>query len=260
MRHACVYLSWCQDPARHTTVTIETNSWRVEYTKSSIMNPIPAFDGFGEWISAARRAGEKAIITDTMKLLCNSGYRKTVTNVDRHRDVKYCTEICTSTLINNKRFRQLDVVDEQECREVPTATSHRLLSLPVRQTTHAIVLLRLCRPICRTIAVSVGQAGESIDGLVRADRRAHYFRHRSQWLPAECSDEHEDDYVRARIAGRPWMATDSCCFARKAFDKWAATFEATPTCFPPPVNKRRTKGTSCRAMTLAKATPSSASI
>ena len=37
----------------------------------------------------------------------------------------------------------------------------------------------------------------------------------------------------------------------------AATFEATSTCFPLPVNKHRT---SCRAMTLAKATTSSASI
>ena len=40
----------------------------------------------------------------------------------------------------------------------------------------------------------------------------------------------------------------------------AATFEATSTCFPPPVNNQRTKGTDCRAMTLVKATPSSASI
>ena len=40
----------------------------------------------------------------------------------------------------------------------------------------------------------------------------------------------------------------------------AATFEATSTCFPPPVNKHRTKGTICRAMTLVKATRSSASI
>ena len=56
-------------------------------------------------------------------------------------------------------------------------------------------------------------------GLVRPDRRAHYFRHRSQWLPAERCDEHEDDYVCARIAGRPWTVTESCCFARKAFGK-----------------------------------------
>ena len=78
--------------------------------------PNPCFQRFGESVSTARRAGDedpdKAIIADTMKLLGNSGYGKTVTNVDRHRDVKYCTEIGTSALINNKRFRQLDVVTE----------------------------------------------------------------------------------------------------------------------------------------------------
>ena len=76
--------------------------------------PNPCFQRFGESVSAARRAGdsdpEKAIIADTMKLLGNSAYGKTVTNVDRHRDIKYCTEVGTSALISNKRFRQLDVV------------------------------------------------------------------------------------------------------------------------------------------------------
>ena len=78
--------------------------------------PNPRFQRFGESVSAARRAGdsdpEKAIIADTMKLLGNSGYGKTVTNVDRHRDIKYCTEVGTSALISNKRFRQLDVVTD----------------------------------------------------------------------------------------------------------------------------------------------------
>ena len=72
------------------------------------------FRRFGESVSAARRAGDedpdKAIIADTIKLHGNSCYGKMVTNVDRHRDVKYCTEIGTSALINNQRFRQLDVV------------------------------------------------------------------------------------------------------------------------------------------------------
>ena len=63
-----------------------------------------------------------------------------------------------------------------------------------------------------TDSAYIALAGERIDGLVRADRCAHYFRHRSQWLPAECCDEHEDDYVCARIADRPWTVTESCCF------------------------------------------------
>ena len=80
-----------------------------------------------------------------------------------------------------------------------------------------VLLFQYCE--METDSACIALAGESIDELVRADRRAHYFRHRSQWLPAECCDEHEDDYVRARIAGRSWTATESCCFARKAFDK-----------------------------------------
>ena len=55
---------------------------------------------------------KKPIIADTIKLLGNSAYGKTVTNADRHRDIKYSTEVDTSALINNKRFRQLDVVAE----------------------------------------------------------------------------------------------------------------------------------------------------
>ena len=79
-------------------------------------SPKPCFRNFGDSVSAARRAGDadpdKAIIADTMKLLGNSAYGKTVTNVDRHRDIKYSTEVGTSALVNNKRFRQLDVVAE----------------------------------------------------------------------------------------------------------------------------------------------------
>ncbi len=35
-----------------------------------------------------------------------------------------------------------------------------------------------------TDSAYIALAGESIDGLVSADHREHYFRHRSKWLPA----------------------------------------------------------------------------
>ena len=76
--------------------------------------PNPCFRRFGESVSTARREGDadpnKTIIADTMTLLGNSGYGKTVTYVDRHRDVQYCTDVGASMLINNRRFYQLDVV------------------------------------------------------------------------------------------------------------------------------------------------------
>ena len=96
-------------------------------------SPKPCFQRFGESVSAARRAGDadpdKSIIADTMKLLGNSAYGKTVTNVDRHRDVKYCTEVGTSTLINNKRFRQLDVVTD-DAYEVTSSKARVTYDLP----------------------------------------------------------------------------------------------------------------------------------
>ena len=200
--------------------------------------PNPCFRRFGESVSTARRAGDedpdRAFIADTMKLLGNSGYGKTVTNVDRHRDVKYCTEIGTSALINNKRFRQLDVVTE-DAHEIEMNKSVVKYTLPLHigffvyqyaklrmlQFYYDFVDRYVERPLFQycemdTDSAYIALACESIDGLVRADRRAHYFRHRSQWLPAECCNEHEDDYVCARIAGRPWTVNESCCFARKA--------------------------------------------
>ena len=95
--------------------------------------PNPCFQRFGESVSAARRNGDvdpdKSIIADTMKLLGNSAYGKTVTNVDRHRDVKYCTEVGTSTLISNKRFRQLDVVTD-DAYEVTSSKARLTYDLP----------------------------------------------------------------------------------------------------------------------------------
>ena len=94
----------------------------------------PCFRRFGDSVSAARRAGDadpdKAVIADTMKLLGNSGYGKTVTNVDRHRNVTYSTEVGTSLLINNKRFRQLDVVAE-DAYEVTSSKAYLTYDLPL---------------------------------------------------------------------------------------------------------------------------------
>ena len=206
-----------------------------------------SFRQFGESVSAARREGDtdpnKAIIADTIKLLGNSAYGKTVTSVDRHRNVAYCTEVATSACINNKRFRQLDVVTDN-AYEITSNKSRLMYDLPLHigffvyqyaklrmlQFYYDFVDRYVERPLFQycemdTDSAYIALAGDTIDDLVRPDRSEHYFRHRSQWLPAECCDNHKDEYIRARIAGRPWTATESCCFARKAFDKRTGLFK-----------------------------------
>ena len=96
-------------------------------------SPKPCFQHFGESVSTARRNGdvdpEKSIIADTMKLLGNSAYGTTVTNVDRHRDVRYSTEVGTSLFINNKRFCQIDVVAE-DAYEITSSKARVTYDLP----------------------------------------------------------------------------------------------------------------------------------
>ena len=70
-----------------------------------------------------------------------------------------------------------------------------------------------------TDSAYIALAGDSIDDLVAPEHREHYFRHRSEWLPAECCDAHKNDYVTASISGRTWTATEPCCLARKMYDK-----------------------------------------
>ena len=133
----------------------------IEYT------PIPCFRQFGDAVFTARREGDvhphKHIIADTMKLLGNSGYGKTITNVDR--DVKYCTQKAASFMVNDRRFRQLDVVfdDAYEIAMNKKTVTYTLpvhvLRSSVRQDAHVAVLLRLYQQVSTASSFSVLRDG-----------------------------------------------------------------------------------------------------
>ena len=187
-------------------------------------DPIPCFRRFGDAVSEARREGDvhrdRAIIADTMKLLGNSGYGKTITNVDRHRDVNYCTEKVASRLVNDRRFRQLDVVVD-DAYEIEMSKRTVTYALPIHvgffvlqyakmrmlQFYYDFIDRYVERPLFQycemdTDSAYLALADESVDALVTPALREHYFRHRSEWLPSECCDEHRDEYVRCRLSDR----------------------------------------------------------
>ena len=196
--------------------TSPTGSPSITYTNSSSLQRIPAFNALS--VSTAHRAGDadphNAIIADTMKLLGNSGYGKTVTNIDRDRNVQYCTKARTSSLINNIRFRQLEVVTEKAYEiELSKGVVMYTLPLHIGFFVYQYAKLRMLQfyydfldtyvernffQYCKmdTDSVYIALAGKSIDDLVIY--RDNYFRHRSEWLPAECCEEHHKDYVTAR--------------------------------------------------------------
>ena len=139
-----------------------------------------------------------------------------------HR-VKYCTDIEASRMINDRRFRQLDVVVDN-AYEVEMNKSTVTYALPIHvgffvlqyakmrilQFYYDFIDKYLERPLFQycemdTDCAYLAFASESVDDLVTPELREHYFRHLSQWLPSECCVDHESEYVRCRLAGHPWI-------------------------------------------------------
>ncbi|KAI8516762.1 hypothetical protein Bbelb_053430 [Branchiostoma belcheri] len=99
--------------------------------------PKPSFKSFGDAVSDARRKGDedksKKIIADTMKLIGNSGYGKTVTNKEKQTDVEYCEDVVTATRrINTSRFRHLVVVNDEGFFEIESAKRKIKFDLPLQ--------------------------------------------------------------------------------------------------------------------------------
>ena len=200
--------------------------------------PNPCFCHFGESVSTARREGDAdpniTFIADTTKLLGNSGYGKTVTDVDRHRDVQYCNDVGASMLINNRCYHQFDfVVDnayeiEMEKKIVKYSLHHHIgffvyqyAKLRMLQLYYDFVKRYVERPLYHYFEMDTGSTyialeGDSLDDLVSEEKREHYFRHRYGWLPSESCVDHNADYVRCRLAEHPWNTSAPCCLARKA--------------------------------------------
>ena len=144
--------------------------------------------------------------------------------MDRHRDVKYCTEKATSLTVNDRRFRQLDVVvdDAYEITMNKKSVTYALsvhvglfvlqyAKMHILQLYYDFINRYLERPLFQYCEMDkdsayLALAGESVDD-------------RFEWLPSECCDEHQNVYVRCRFVDRPWVGDEACCKARKAYDK-----------------------------------------
>ena len=80
--------------------------------------PNACFKQFTQTVSNARRQGDAnpdmAIITDTMKLLGNSGYSSLLLDKERHRDICYVLgERQMKLKVNDPRFRHLTSLDDE---------------------------------------------------------------------------------------------------------------------------------------------------
>ncbi|KAI8487962.1 hypothetical protein Bbelb_344100 [Branchiostoma belcheri] len=98
--------------------------------------PKRCFEPFVEAVSNARREGDrddrKKVIAETMKLIGNSAYGKTVTNKEKQLKVEYFGDVVSTTrAINSPCFRQLSEVTEN-FYEVQSSKATIKLDLPLQ--------------------------------------------------------------------------------------------------------------------------------
>ncbi|XP_072043754.1 uncharacterized protein [Amphiura filiformis] len=167
--------------------------------------PKACFKAFGNAVSDARRAGDvdpsKAIIADTMKLIGNSAYGKTITNKECHMNVKVCTDTEAAKYINEPLFRDLDDVNEN-VYEVALAKKVIREDLPIQIGffVYQYAKLRMLEFYFDFLDVFVDRsnfqyvemdtdsayialAGESLEELVKPELRERFHKEKHQWFP-----------------------------------------------------------------------------
>ena len=178
----------------------------VEYT------PKRCFEPFGNAVSNARRAGDRdpdqAIIADTMKLVGNSSYGKTITNQERHRNVEYCSEMKASQLVNESYFRGLVSIDAntyevEKCKKTIKLNLPSTIGFFVYQNAKWRMLefyydcvdkyldrsdFQLCE--MDTDSAYMALSGESVESLVKPELREAFEADKANWFPRTDTPEH----------------------------------------------------------------------
>ncbi|KAK7087561.1 hypothetical protein V1264_021595 [Littorina saxatilis] len=204
--------------------------------------PQRCFLEFGETVSSARRSGDKdpskAILADTFKLLGNSAYGKTLTNIAKHRDVKYADKQKAEKLINDKRFRSLTELGE-ECIEVESSKATLKWNLPLQigLFVYQYAKLRMLQfnydflntfldkedfQLCEmdTDSLYLALSTESLDDAVRPDLLPQFYEAFHSWFPAQACDGHQEDFTATKLQRNSWSSRGcSDCTDRAAYDK-----------------------------------------
>ena len=171
----------------------------IEYRKND------CFRAFGEHVSDARRAGDSdssnAIIADTMKLLGNSAYGKTITNQLKHLNVKICGGRDAPSLVNDKYFRVLHDIGDgvYEADMMKKSTS---LNLPLQigffvyqyaklrmLEFYYDFLMRFIHPstfeLCEmdTDSAYLAISQNNLEEVIREDKRVEFQKEKNMWFP-----------------------------------------------------------------------------
>ncbi len=170
------------------------------------------FNNFGESVVHARRMGdkdpEKAVVAETMKLIGNSAYGKTITDKEKFRTVTACLEEEAPVKANSQYFRQLNLVGNSFC-EVEEAKRSIRMDLPIQIGffVYAFAKLRMLQfyydfmdryveradfqYVCMdTDSAYIAFSGSTLETLIKPALREEFQATKHHWFPRTDTPEH----------------------------------------------------------------------
>ena len=178
----------------------------------------------------------KKIIAETMKLLGNSAYGKTITNIEKHTNISYCDEQSTQKLINDPRFKKLTQLTETTY-EVVLAKSKSKWDLPIQigYFVYQYAKLRMLEfhydcfdkyldrskyQLCETDTDSLYLAlsTDSFEEAVKPELKREFYQDYDKWFPALACDAHQEEFMNARCQNIMTWVPRQCCAERQIYD------------------------------------------
>ena len=203
--------------------------------------PSPCFKDFGFRVSEARREGDadrsKSIIAETYKLLGNSAYGKTVTNVSKHADISFVTDDEMKKCVGKALFKKSTCLsnDFHELEMHKKVLKHNL-PLHIGYFVYQYAKLKMLQfyydcidkyidrsdfELCEmdTDSLYMVLSTPTLEEAVRPELRRQFFTRFHRWFPSPCCNKHRPDFVRVKTRGEAWEAQEQCCKDRAAFDR-----------------------------------------
>ena len=203
---------------------------------------VACFRDFADQVSKARREGDadpnKQILADSFKLIGNSAYGKTLTNLEKHNNVEYVHPDLVETFIKNPLFKKTTPLSS-ELQEVECGKSKVRWSLPnqigffVYQYAKLRMLMfhydlvdrfiprskyQLCEMDTDSLYLALG--GEDITHIIKPGLEKEFFENYENWFPAQVCPKHKEDFVFNKLKDKTWKPPKRpCCDIEKAFNK-----------------------------------------
>ncbi len=167
---------------------------------------------FGDFVSNSRRAADadpqQKILGETAKLVGNSGFGRFLMDVSRHQDVSYHQDEAKITrAINSFFFRDLEELSDQVI-ELKMSKKRLKMDLPIQigffvfQYAKLKMLEFYYRFIAHfldredfeylemdTDSAYMALSGDSIDALIKPEKKEEYERDKSNWFPRTETEE-----------------------------------------------------------------------